>query len=253
MSQHLPYITLDSVILDYLNESEQSNNKYFKVWHLAFRSFEDLGIDFFYKVQAFKLPVNANFTVTLPPNYINWTKIGILNDRGEIMPLQYNNKFTTFADLLPTRVAQTQDTQSAWANWNQNTWVNYWNGSGYSNVYGVPSGEPFIGSFKVDTANGVILLNENFNRDYLMVECVVSPQEGQEYYLPLQFRQAVIAWLWWKDKKAVNVARGQVGISAGLKNDYYNERRVAVAKWKTTTISEKYQAAQESSRLAIKT
>lgn len=251
-SQRQPYISLDSVLNDYLTESEQSINKYFKIWHLAFRGFEQLGLDFFYRIQAVKLPVNANMTVTLPANYLNWTKVGILNNHGEIIPLYYNDKLTTYADLLPNREEKINDPSSEWLSWNNNTWCNYWTGSGYTNIYGVPSGEPFVGSFKVDTENGVIILNERFNRDYLMIEYVSSPVEGQEYYLPMQFREALMAWLWWKDKKAISVKRGQVGVSRDLKSDFYNERRNAIARWKPLRKQEIYQTSQEQSRLAIK-
>lgn len=249
--QQKPYIPLDSIIQDYLAESEQSNNKYFKCWHLCFRGFEQLGIDFFYRVKAVKLPVLANYTVQLPADYLNWTKVGVLNDKGEIIPLYNNDKLTTYADLSETRVAQTQD-NTLW-DWSPNTWCNYWNGYAYTNIYGVPSGQPFLGSFKVDTVNGVILLDERFNYSYIMLEYLSSPVEGQEYYLPVQFREALIAWLWWRDKRAVNINRGQVGISRDLKNDFINERRNAIARWKPTRISEMYQASQEQSRMAIKT
>ncbi len=252
-AQHQSYIPLDSIINDYLTESEQSNNKYFKNWHSAFRGMEVLGLDYFYRVQAVKLPINANMTVTLPADYLNWTKVGILNTHGEIIPLYYNDKFTTYADLLPNRIEKVDDAQSGWLEWGLNTWCNYWNGSGYSNVYGVPSGEPFVGQFKIDNENGVIILNQRYDRDYLMLEYVSSPTEGQEYYVPVQFREALIAWLWWKDKKALSVKRGQVGISRDLKSEFYNERRLAIARWKPIRESEKYQSSQGMSRLAIKT
>lgn len=154
---------------------------------------------------------------------------------------------------MSDRVEKTQDSQSSWLQWNQNTWCNYWNGSYFTNVYGVPSGEPFVGSFKIDTENGLILLNEDFNRDYIMLEYVSSPKEGEEYYLPLQFREALIAWLWWKDSKAVNVRKGRIGIIRDLKSDFYNERRKAIAQWKPIRPEEKYQSSQEMSRLAVKT
>lgn len=254
MSAHQSYITLDSIIDDYLNESEQSNHKYFKLFHLAFRGFEQLGLDFFYRVRSVKLPINSNFTVTLPQDYVNWTKVGILGDNGEIIPLYYNDKFTTFADLMPNRVEQTQDQQSEWIQWDGNTWCNYWNGSWYTNIYGVPSGEPFVGSFKVDTENGVLLLNERFNRDYIILEYVSSPQEGQQYYLPMQFRESVIAWLWWKDGNAKSVrSHMELGVRSNWRKEFYNERRNAIARWKPSRIYDKYQTSQEMSRLAIKT
>lgn len=255
MSQHQSYITLETVINDYLNESEQSNNKYFKNFHLAFRGFEELGIDFFYLVQSFKLPVNANKTVTLPAYIVKVTKAGRLNSRGEIIPLYYNDKLTKFADLSPDRPTRTQDDSTIGADWNNgNTWWNYWSGTGYVNIYGVPSGSPFAGSFKIDMNNGVILLDEHYQEDYLMVEGVCSPQEGGEYYLPVQFREALIAWLWWKDGKAKPItSHMKLGAARDAKHEFYNERRNAIAKFKQSTIYEKYQVHQESSRQAIKT
>jgi len=254
MSSHTSYITIDSVILDYMNEAELSQQKYFKLWHLAFRGMEDLGMDFFYRVQAVKLPINANKTVTLQADYINWTKVGVLNNRGEIIPLYYNDKLTTYADLLPDRLTKTQDdTNFVNSDFGLNTWCNYWNGGAYTNIYGVPSGAPFVGDFKVDTANGVILLNENFRYDYLMMEYVCSPVEGQEYYLPVQFREALISWLAWKDMKNIPAkTHVQNNNVQGRRKDYFNDRRVAIARWKPIRLSEMYQASQEQTRMAIK-
>lgn len=250
MSQHLSYVTLESIVQDYLTEGELPNHKYFKVWHLAYRGMEQLGLDAFYKIQTVKLPVNSNYTVVLPSDYVNWTKVGVLNDNGEIIPLYQNDKMTTFADLSSTRLEQTQD-NTLW-DWDVNNWNNYWNGQAFINIYGTPSGAPFVGSFKIDNENGVMLLDEKFKYDYVMLEYVASPQQGQEYYVPVQFREALIAWLWWKDKRAANTNRGQVGLSRDAKNDFFNERRNAIARWKPTRQLERYQASQEMTRLTVK-
>jgi hypothetical protein len=256
MSQRQPYISLDSVILDYLNETEQSQHKYFKLFHLAFRGFEQLGLDFFYQIKSVKLPINANLTVNIPNDFLNWTKVGVLNDRGEIIPLYYNDKLTTYADLQTTRIEKTQDdTLGLGLNneWGANTWCNYWSGSSYINIYGVPSGAPFVGSFKIDMPNGIILLNESFAYDYLMLEYVSSPQEGEEYYLPVQFREALIAWLTWKDGNAKTIrSHMTLGDKRDKKSDFYNERRNAIARWKPIRKEEIYQASQEMTRLSIK-
>lgn len=258
MSQNLPYIKLHSVVLDYLTESEQSEVKYFKVWNLAYRGLEQMGLDAFYRVQAVKLPINANMTVTLPANYINWTKVGVLNSHGAIIPLWYNDNFTTFADLLPNRVEQTTDNTALWGQWDGATWANFWNGYAYTNIYGVPSGRPVVGSFKVDTENGVILLNHRFeeNYEYIMLEYVAAPQptDGQDYYLPVQFREALIAWLYWRDGKAKGVrTHMQLGTNRDNKHDFFVERRNAIARWKPVRIMEIYQTSQEQMRQAIKT
>lgn len=255
MGQHQSYITLDSIITDYLNESDQSINKYFKVFHLCFRGYDILGLDFFYRVKSVKLPVNANYTVSLPSDYLNWSKIGILNAKGEIVTLKENTKMTTYSDLLPNRVEKTTDVNSLWSQASQGAWNNYFgNGIGYTTSLGVPSGEPYVGEFKVDLDNGVIILNQNFQRDYLMLEYVSSPEpmQGNDYYIPVQFREALIAWLWLKDKKSISVKRGQVGISRDLERDFYNQRRQAIARWKPVRQQQIYQASQDLTRLSIK-
>ena len=97
--QNRQWISLDDAITSYLDESEQSNTKYFKLWNLAFRAMTELGLDFFYSVKSVKLPVNPNLTVTLPDDYLNYSKVGILNAQGEIIPLMVNNNLTTAFDI----------------------------------------------------------------------------------------------------------------------------------------------------------
>src|ERR1044072_1109220 len=99
MSQPGGLISLDDCIYDYISESEQSNHKFFKLWNLAFRLMDELGLDFFYSIRSFKLPVNPNKTVELPNGMVQWTKVGVFNANNEITPLRYNENLTTYASL----------------------------------------------------------------------------------------------------------------------------------------------------------
>lgn len=254
MAQRQQYIPIDECINDYLDESEQSNHKYFKVWHLAFRGLTELGLDFFYQIKSVKLPINANLTVNLPADYLNYSKIGVLNGSGEIIPLSYNSKLTGAFDLSSTRLTQTQDdTLSTLWQANSPIWYNYWDGGGYSNLYGIPSGAPFVGSFKVDNANGVIILDENFSYEYLMVEYVASPQEGIDYYLPIQFKEALIAYLSWMDIRSLpSSRRGNLGDKAQRRSEFYNQRRLANARWRPVDLQEAYEWSLKNQRLVVK-
>jgi hypothetical protein len=254
MSSHLSYISLDSCITDYLGESEQSIHRYKKIWDIAFRGMDNLGIDFFYQIQTFKLPINANLTVSLPPNCLNVVKAGILNGLGEIVSLNSNSKLTTYGDLLPNRLSKVEYNDAF--NWgircNGGWYYNYWVNGGYGNLYGLPSGAPFIGSYKYDSVNGVLVLDVNFQYPFLMVECLISPSEDNEYCLPIQFREALIAWMWVKDKKAINIKRGAVGINRDLKDEFNNARRNAIRQYSPFRIEDAYQASLEQTRYAIK-
>jgi hypothetical protein len=251
-TQHQQWILLDECITDYMQEAEIGQHKYMKLWSLAFRCLTQLGLDFFYTVQSVKLPVNANLTVNLPPNYLNYTKIGVLNDVGEVIPLWFNSNLTTYADLSPNRLADTEDANLL-ANLNPSSgnFYNYWTGYGYATIYGVPSGAPFLGSFKIDNENGLILLEDGFSYSYLMVEYVASPPEDSEYRIPIQFKEAVIAYLAWKNAK-IGSSRYAWRIEGNLKHEYHLERKAAIARWKPFIIEEAYQSSQAQSRLAIK-
>lgn len=252
--QHLQWISLDECITDYLNESEQSNHKYFKLWHISYRGLTELGLDAFFHVKSIKIPVLSNLTAPLPPDYLQYSKVGVLNQQGEIITMGVNNKLTVAFDLNPTRLEQTQDNtiptqineQGVW-------WYNYWNGQGMGNAYGLPSGSPFIGSFKIDTANGVIILSENFSYEYVMLEYVASPMPGGEYYVPVQFKEAVIAYLRWKDNISIPAKTHMANSNIQMRrHDYYNERRLAIARYDPINLPDLYEWSLQNQRITVK-
>jgi hypothetical protein len=254
MSNRQQFIPLDECINHYLNESEQSNHKYYKLWQIAFRGMDDMGLDFFYQIKSIRLPVNANKTVTLPEDYLNYTKVGILNGRGEVVPLSHNSKLATYADLFTDRVSKVAD-DSLFNLYNPSSdvWYNYWDGDGYINLYGIPSGTPEAGNFKIDTANGVIILNLDYSFDYIILEYLSSPNEGQEYRIPIQFREAMIAWLSWKDSnnRPAN-SHFNLGDKRDKRHEYFNERRLAKARYSPFNIQEAYDWNLKNQRMTIK-
>ena len=254
MAQNRQWILIDEAITAYMDEAELSNHKYFKLWHIAFRGMTELGLDAFYNVKSVKLPVNSNLTVTLPADFLQYSKIGVLNQQGEIITMGVNNKLTVAFDLQPTRIEQTQDNTISTQLGQQGIWwYNYWNGQGYGQVYGYPSGNPHIGSFKIDNANGVIVLSENFSYPYLMLEYTASPQAGGEYYLPIQFKEALIAYLSWKDIRSIPVkTHVQNNNVSGRRHDFFEARRLAIARYDPINLPDLYQWNLENQRLTVK-
>lgn len=253
-AQHQQWISLEEPITAYIDESEQSNHKYFKLWHLAFRCMTELGLDAFYQVKSIRIPVNANLTAPLPADYLQYSKVGVLNGQGEIITMGVNNKLTVAFDLSPNRIEQTQDNMIVnFYDTNGIWWFNFWNGYTIGNIYGLPSGSPFIGSFKIDQANGVIVLSENFAYDYVMLEYMASPQEGGEYYVPIQFKEAIIAYLRWKDIISIpsktHVQNSNVNMR---RKDYYNERRLAIARFDPVNLPDLYEWSLMNQRLTVK-
>jgi len=256
-SYQTAFITLDSCITDYIDEAELSIHKYSKCFNLAFRAMDDLGIDFFYQIRTIVVPINENKTVNIPSNCLKIVKVGALNKAGEVVSLNVNSSLTSYSDLFKNRIAKLESLAppDSLVNLNSNpsAFNNFWNDNTFSTLYGLPSGAPFIGQYKVDDANGVIVLDPYFSYEYLVLECVVSPKEGQEYYVPIQFRESIIAWLSWKDIKSMpNTRKGSLGDKRDRKHDYYNERRLAIAKYKPFYPEEMHQLSIANNRLTVK-
>lgn len=254
MAEHQGWIPIDEVIYAYIDEAELSEHKFFRLWHIGHRGVTELGLDFFYQIKSVKLPINSNLTVNLPADCQKWTKGGVLNDRGEIIPMGYNDKLTSYASQLPNRIEKTQDnTLYSWYNGQSPIWYNYWNGNSFGNMYGLPSGAPFVGSFKVDNVSGIILLDENFTFEYFMLEYIASPAEGDQIYIPIQFKEALISYLRWKDNISTNVKTHVSNANIGMRrHDFFNDRRLAWARYRPFKLIEAYQWSQENTRLTVK-
>jgi hypothetical protein len=255
MSQTRNYITIDSVINDYIDESEQSVHKYAKLYNIAVRGMEKLGLDFFYKIRSVKIPIDTtNYTAELPNDYISYTKIGVLNSVGEIIPLKFNNKMTYYADQQPDRLALTQDnTIATWYQSDLPLWFNYWDGYGFQNIYGLPSGSPFVGSFNIDDANGVVLLNQYFYYSYLMIEYLSSGNPDEPFRIPIQFREALLSFLAWRDIASMpSTRKGNLGDKRDRKQEFYNQRRIANAQFKPLYLMQAYEQNLDTQRMTVK-
>jgi hypothetical protein len=254
LQQNRQWIMVDEVVNEYLSEADLSVTHYFKVWHIAFRGMMDMGLDAFFPPKTVKRPLNSNLTATVPADYLSYTKVGVFNQQGEIITMGVNSKLSAAFDLSPDRVSQTTDNTIVTESQQQGAimWNNYWNGQAFVPVYGLPSGAPFIGSFNMDDANGVIVLSQDYPYDYVILEYVATPSPKGDYVVPVQFKEALIAWIWWKDKKSVSIRRGQVGITRSLRSDYFNEREKAIARYDPIRISDWYEWHLQNQRITVK-
>lgn len=255
MGDRRQWISVDECVAGYLDMSEQSTHKQFKCTQIAFNGMRQMGLDFFYTLKTVKLPVNANLTVNLPEDYLNYSKVGVFNDRSEIIPLIYNNKLTFFEDQTVNRQADTEDgSLFNFFDFNSEVFYNYWNGDIFENLYGLPSGGPFIGSFRIDNEAGLVVLGEGFTYPYIVLEYIASPKPQQgTYYLPFQFKEALMAYIAWQDIIYLpSSRRGNLGDKEQRKRNFYNERRLANARYRPLYLEQEYENNLRNQRLTVK-
>lgn len=197
------YVPLKQIVSYTLDEQEQSIGSFDRYWVLAFRALVDLLFDVTAQPETFRIPLNGNKTANFPSGCISWTKIGILNDKGEVSTLRINNGLTTFKDTNPNRLTQlTADINDATPIiLNAPFYTNYYYDGIYQPLFGVGGGLIQYGSCRVDEANRVVILDEEFKYDHIIFECIIAPEKNGDYKVPLAVQEAVISFIKWKSNK----------------------------------------------------
>jgi hypothetical protein len=197
------YVPLKTVVSFCLDENDQSIGSFDRAWILGFRALVDLLFDITAQPITVRLPVGGNKTVAFPDDYLSWSKIGILNNNGEVSTLKINNALTTYKDANPDRISKlTADiTDSFPFSLNNPYYLNYYNGGQYRPLFGVGGGLIQYGSCTIDETNNLIVLDPNFQYDSIILEYISSPEKNGDYQILTACQEAVIAFIKWKSKQ----------------------------------------------------
>lgn len=252
-----PNIKLRDIILMYSEAAKQSESSFLRYWRIAFRGFQQMGLNSFFNVRTISIPVNKNKTATLPDDFLKWVKIGNFNDTGELQILSVNTSLTTFKDNNPNRlgdIATEVGTTTAVVG-NDFFPVSSNNIEGYYNVdnFGVGSRLLTVGECRVDMANRVILLNTSFPYPHVILEYMPSPEQDDDYEIPMEFQEAMIAWLGWQDVQYAPMNnRNNIGIRKSAAENFKNQLRVAVKAYKPIRIQDISLQFREAQRYVVK-
>jgi hypothetical protein len=178
-------------------------------------------------------------------------KIGIFNSNGEIAVLTVNNNLSTYKDLSQNRLTDiAADTITPETLAGSPYFYNYFFNGSYTNLYGIPAGLLTPGECRVDVANEVILFDPNFSYDYVVLEYLSSPQEDDDFAIPVIYQEAMISWLRWKD------VQSSKSVSATEKRDrrraFYEDLTRAKKYAKPNRLQEIEEAARTNSNLKLK-
>lgn len=232
MGDFQKYIPLKQAVSYFLDQSDKSMGDFDKCWILAFRALVELNLDISNEPISVRLPVNGNKTVNLPPDYISWTKIGLLNNLGEVNTLSVNNALSIFKDTNPNRLSDlTADVQTSYNMiFGIPFFLNYFDNGLYYNLFGVGGGLITYGECRVDEKNGLIVLSPDFQYSEIILEYMSCPEKNGDYTIQIELQEAVIAFIGAKMK-------------LNPMQDFYNEvikgrRRLPGKKVTLSTINE---------------
>jgi hypothetical protein len=225
------WITLQEVVYQYIDQAQLTEGDFRRLWVAGVRGVEELGMDVYQMPKTVKLTVLPNKTVPLPTDYISYKRIGVFNSKGEIATLKHNPKLSTFGINSANRTEINTDDNSDLFRFKDLAYINYWDGGSYVNIFGLGHVLSNAGEFVVDEEQGVILLDNDYEKDYIVLEYMSSPSLDPDMKIPIQTREAVMSWISWKDieflptSRKVNMSEKQV-----RRREYYNQKRVAKAR-----------------------
>lgn len=232
-------LNLKQIIFEYLDESQQDRSKYRRMYPIAVRGMMDLMVDVYMYPKTCKLTVEANKTVKLPEDFMQYISVGVLNESGEVATLRHNSNLTTLEDRSYDRLSKNNDsTVYDLFDLYKQFFLNYYFIYPYNNLFGIASGRMDFGSFNIDYNSNVILMDNQFPYGYIVLSYLAFPCED-DFSVPYQAREALIAWMAWKDM-ATSPISTKVSLNEKVlrRREYYVQKMNAKKKINPLNLSD---------------
>jgi len=225
----LSYEDIANIVSMYIDETEASPTREAKLWVLAWRAVNDLNFSINIFPRTVELPVLANKTAKLPSDYIDWAKVGVL-DGGRIRTIRHNQDLAILKSADANRMSLlfgASDTVASWPY--QDGYTSY--DSPFSRQ-GYPDSQYYSGSFSVDTDTSSLVFDSNWQEESVVLQYVSAPPKSGPVYIPAVFREAVIAFIAWRDVYNMPSSTKAFGQDKMMRRrEYYNQRRLAIENW----------------------
>jgi hypothetical protein len=251
-------VNIKDVIYMFMDEAQLTTAAYRRLYGIASRGATDLMLDVTANVKSCELCVLGNKTAELPEDFIQWSKIGVLNASGEVATLKHNKQLSLINDGLTSRLADNESViGSDLGRISEGFYLNYYGygyGYGCADIFGLSGNEMSqYGEFKVDEECGIVILNAEFPYQNIILEYIASPSEKDGFMIPVQAQEALIAWMSWRDITQLAASR-KVSIydKQARRREYYAQKTLARNRLKPFRLEEAYDVTQSAMRLVPK-
>jgi hypothetical protein len=227
-------IKLKEIIGQFLNSADQSSHEFLRLWNMGVWGMKtEFNLDITGVMKTVLLPVNANKTVDLPCDYISYSKIGVLNAKGEVVTYKRNDQLAKINKNKPSRLDGAPTDGSFYDSYLNNPYYNYYyfnyttSGSSY-HLYGLDSGTVTLGTYTVDDSAKIVYLGiENSYETQIVLEYLSDgySENMDDYEIDVQAAEAMLCYLRWNDSKdSKKYGSGEVQMNMKA---YYNQKRLA--------------------------
>ena len=259
-------VKLSQIIRDFIitmdDDDYVSNVSDVAIRNFALRGIREIGFDLGKKIKSIKLTVESNDTITLPDDYVDVSKIGIVGGDGIVRALtmngnlNYSRKYEV--DSAGAATNETHDSEegpldiegnivkdreddktstssSSTDDFNAFIFENYIFQGGTGRLYGVGGGSS-PGEFRINLDQNRIEVSSNTDFTNLVMEYVADEARSTDPEVHVYAEEALRSYIYYKlvERKASVPANEK----ARARTEYYNERRKANARLSHFTKSE---------------
>lgn len=254
-------IALKTIIAEFLSSADLSEHQFMKIWNYGVRAQREFNMDIYGSFKSVLLQAGEAMTCELPADYLAFSKLGILNDSGEVVTLTENNDISPIHQQYVSAVQKVVQVPFAGSSiFNNgpaivpNIWFNFigWGGLGY-HLYGLPGGTVTVGEYRISDADKLIYLSADWPYGYVLLEYLSDGYdcEADDYMVDVRASEAMVAWIRWKNAQdsRKKFSNGDV---AYYKTEYYRERRLAKMRINSVDIDQMQKVFRSKVKLAAK-
>lgn len=249
-------VKLSQVIKDFIltldGDDYASNASDTAIRNFALRGIREIGFDLGKKVRSLKLSINANDTVTLPDDFVDLVKIGIVDADGIVRVfannknINYSQKLTTDnltgpLDIPDNQIFATEDSKtsteaiSSGEDLDVYIFENYIYQGGVGRLYGAGGGT-MAGEYRLNLDQNRIEIETNEGYSEVVIEYIADEARSFNPEIHVYAEEALRAYIYYKiiERKS-SVPSNE---KARARAEYYNERRKANARLSNFTKEE---------------
>jgi hypothetical protein len=270
------FVTLRQVVDDFIITMDSddfiSNVNDAAIRNIALRGIREFGFDVSSRVRSLKRTVASNNTVTLPDDYVDLVKLGVVGEDGVVHILSqnkninYSQKMTSpavttdsadgplniGANLIGDREddkSATSGTDSTDNDFDYYVFQNYLYQGGLGRLYGVGGGH-LRGEYRVNLDQNRIEIDTESSVSEVVLEYVADEARSTNPVIHVYAEEALRCFMYYKlcERKSTVPANEKMRARA----EYYNERRKAKARLGNFTKDEALKTIRKNFKQAPK-
>jgi hypothetical protein len=219
-------VSLEQIVTDFIfsmdSDDYANNASDTAVRTLALRGIRDLGFDIMKRIKAANLAVSATNTVTLPADYVDLLKIGVVGEDGLVYVFGENKN----KNLLANNAGDLPDYLLGYSDF---IYRNFVNSTTDGRLYGYGGGH-YSGEYRINVEENRIELTLGTGVAEVYVEYIADEALAANPSVHVYAEQAIRSYIYYRlveRKSSVPAVE-----KARARQEYYNERRLANARLK---------------------